>query len=63
MKEDLEKYSDSNQVLLTISPDGEEAFLMEKTIPGYFLPVIIGDPKENVRIVRKMSILWSRKLL
>jgi hypothetical protein len=52
--EDLEKYSDSNQVLLTISPDGEEAFLMEKTIPGYFFTsVIIGDPKENVRIVRK----------
>lgn len=49
----LEKYCDAHQVLLTVAPDGEEIYLMEKSLTGSSSGVIFGDPTETVKIVRK----------
>lgn len=51
--EDPAHYCEPGQVLLSVSPGGEEVFLMEKS-PGEGLPdVILGDPADQVRILRK----------
>lgn len=49
----LEQYCDANQVLLTVAPDGEELFLMEKSSAGGLSNVIAGDPADKVKIIRK----------
>lgn len=57
----FEKYIDNNfeldfgseQILLTISPDGKEIYLMEKEQMHSYPQVIMGDPTDNVRIIRK----------
>lgn len=50
--EDLAGYCEPGQVLLSIAPGGEEVFLMEKS-PVPFPEVILGDPTDPVRVLRK----------
>ncbi|ABR46523.1 hypothetical protein Amet_0291 [Alkaliphilus metalliredigens QYMF] len=44
---------DSNRILLTIAPSGEEIYLMERMETTELSPVIKGDVREKVRIIRE----------
>ncbi|WHH60882.1 lipoprotein [Petroclostridium sp. X23] len=53
----------SNRILLTISPDGNEMYIMEKFEASSLSHVIMGDPDEKVRIIKEDIATKDQKIV
>lgn len=54
---------DSNQVILTISSDGKEIYLMEKMEKEDFPQVIMGETGELIRIIRQNTVTGEKEIV
>lgn len=63
VNQNFAELEDENRILLTISPDGKDLYLMEKMETDEFSKVIMGETGESVRIIREDSITKEQKIL